>query len=276
MKKIVLMGAGGKMGLRLARNLVKTSYEVKYVEISPEGIVRLKDQFGLETADAEKEIPLADAVILAVPDVALEKVTAEVIPLMRSGAMVITLDPAAALAGKLAHRTDLAYFISHPAHPSIFNWEPTREAHEDYFGGIAAKQAIVCSLMQGAETDYSEGVKLASAFYAPVHVAHRITVEQMGLLEPALVETLASTCVYVIRQGLDTVIRKGVPAEAARDFLLGHLKIQMAVLFDMIPGAVFSDAANKALQRGLKEFIKEDWQQVFEESNVKEQIRSIT
>ena len=61
----------------------------------------------------------------------------------------------------------------------------------------------------------------------------------MGLLEPALVETLASTCIYVIRQGLDEVIKRGVPAEAARDFLLGHLRIQMAVLFNELPGSSF-------------------------------------
>jgi hypothetical protein len=98
----------------------------------------------------------------------------------------------------------------------------------------------------------------------------------MGLLEPALVETLASTCVYVIRQALDEVIKLGVPEEAARDFLYGHLNIQMAVLFDQIPGAVFSDAANKALQRGLKEFIKDDWRKVFDPANVRDQIKSIT
>ena len=97
----------------------------------------------------------------------------------------------------------------------------------------------------------------------------------MGLLEPALVETLASTCIYIIRQGLDEVIKRGVPAEAARDFLLGHLHIQLAVLFNELPGAVFSDAANKALQRGLKEFIREDWRKVFEPDNVKNQIESI-
>jgi hypothetical protein len=50
----------------------------------------------------------------------------------------------------------------------------------------------------------------------------------------------------------------------------------MAVLFNELPGAVFSDAANKALQRGLKEFIKEDWRKVFEPENVKDQIESIT
>ena len=77
-------------------------------------------------------------------------------------------------------------------------------------------------------------------------------------------------------QALDEVIKLGVPEEAARDFLYGHLNIQMAVLFDQIPGAVFSDAANKALQRGLKEFIKDDWRKVFEPDNVKDQIASIT
>jgi hypothetical protein len=195
---------------------------------------------------------------------------------MKKGALAVTLDPAAALAGKLFDRADVAYFITHPTHPSIFNWEPEEEKMKDHFGGISAKQAIVCSIMRGTAEDYVVGEKLASTFYAPVAKAHRITVEQMGLLEPALVETLASTCIYVIRQGLDEVIKRGVPAEAARDFLLGHLRIQLAVLFNELPGAVFSDAANKALQRGLKEFIKDDWRKVFEPDNVKDQIESIT
>ena len=147
---------------------------------------------------------------------------------------------------------------------------------KDHFGGNLAKQAIVCSLLQGSEEDYALGEALARRFYAPVWKAHRITTEQMGLLEPALVETLASTCIYVIREGLNEVIKRGVPAEAARDFLLGHLRIQLAVLFNELPGAVFSDAANKALQRGLKEFIKDDWKKVFEPENVKDQIIAIT
>jgi hypothetical protein len=228
------------------------------------------------TSDPEKVIPGADAVIFAVPDVALGNVTETYIPKMKKGSLVMTLDPAAALAGKLFERKDVAYFITHPTHPSIFNWEPVEENMKDHFGGVAAKQAIVCSLMKGTSDDYILGEQLACTFYAPVHRSHKITVEQMGLLEPALVETLASTCIYVIREGLQEVINKGVPEEAARDFLLGHLRIQMAVLFNELPGAVFSDAANKALQRGLKEFIKEDWRKVFEPENVKDQIDSIT
>lgn len=273
--RVTLVGAGGKMGMRLTHNLQNSDYDMSYLEVSTHGIEKLKDK-GIVVSDPDKVIPEADVVIFAVPDVALGKVTAAFIPLMKKGALAVTLDPAAALAGKLFNRSDIAYFITHPTHPSIFNWEPIEEHMKDHFGGVAAKQAIVCSLMRGTSEDYIIGEELACTFYGPVSRSHKITVEQMGLLEPALVETLASTCIFVIREGLDEVIKRGVPAEAARDFLLGHLRIQMAVLFNELPGAVFSDAANKALQRGLKEFIKEDWKKVFEPENVKDQIDSIT
>jgi hypothetical protein len=275
MLKVVLIGAGGKMGLRLTRNLKDSGYGMAYLEVSPAGVERLKEM-GIAVSDAGECIPSADIVILAVPDVALGSVTASVIPAMRSGALAVTLDPAAALAGLLFQRKDISYFITHPCHPSIFNWEPEEEKMKDHFGGNLAKQAIVCSLLQGSDEDYALGEALARKFYAPVWKAHRITTEQMGLLEPALVEILASTCIYVIREGLNEVIKRGVPEEAARDFLLGHLRIQLAVLFNELPGAVFSDAANKALQRGLKEFIKDDWKKVFEPDNVRDQIISIT
>jgi hypothetical protein len=98
----------------------------------------------------------------------------------------------------------------------------------------------------------------------------------MGLLEPALVETLCSTLQVIVREALDIVIKKGVPAEAAKAFLLGHLNIQLAVIYDQIPGAVFSDAANKAIVRGKPLLIKENWRDVFEPDNVLEQIMDIT
>jgi hypothetical protein len=275
MKKVALIGAGGKMGMRLTHNLKGSEYSVSYVEISPAGINNLREK-GLTTSSPEECVPDSDIVIMAVPDVALWKVSSEIIPMMKTGALAVTLDPAAALAGKLFDRNDISYFITHPCHPSIFNWEEDPEAMKDHFGGLKAKQSIVCALMKGNDEDYVMGEKLAKTFYAPVWRAHRITVAQMGLLEPALVETLASTCIYIIRQGLDEVIRQGVPADAARDFLLGHLRIQMAVLFNELPGAVFSDAANKALQRGLKEFIHKDWMKVFSADNVKDQILAIT
>jgi hypothetical protein len=275
MSQVTLIGAGGKMGLRLTHNLRNSGYDMSYLEVNPQGIEKLAE-LGISISDPLNCIPVSDLVIFAVPDIAMGKVTADMIPLMKSSSVAVTLDPAAALAGKLFERDDIAYFITHPCHPSIFNWEPEEEKMKDHFGGIMAKQSIVCALLKGEDEHYSAGEELAKTFYAPVFRSHRITASQMGLLEPALVETLASTCVYVIREGLNEVIKKGVPGDAARDFLLGHLRIQMAVLFNELPGAVFSDAANKALQRGLKEFIRDDWKKVFDDDNVIDQILAIT
>jgi len=44
-----------------------------------------------------------------------------------------------------------------------------------------------------------------------------------GVVQPALSETVAATCITVIREVMDEAIRRGVPEEAARDSLLRHL-----------------------------------------------------
>jgi D-apionate oxidoisomerase len=275
MTKVVLVGAGGKMGCRITDNLKHSDYDMAYLEVSETGRQRLADR-GIKVSNQDEVLPLGDIVILAVPDVAIEKVSAQIVPGMKSGALLVTLDPAAALAGKITNRDDIAVYVSHPAHPSIFNWEPSEEAQRDYFGGTMAKQVAVSALMQGKVSDYDTGDTLTKLMYAPVTKNYKITVEQMGLLEPALVETLCSTLQVIVREALDIVIEKGVPADAAKDFLLGHLNIQLAVIYDQIPGAVFSDAANKAIVRGKPLLIKENWREVFEPDNVMEQIRDIT
>jgi D-apionate oxidoisomerase len=194
---------------------------------------------------------------------------------MKSGAMAVCLDPAAPLAGALPERQDVSYFASHPAHPSIFNHETSPEAHFDYFGGISAKQAIVCALIQGKDEDYEKGEALAKKIYAPVFRSHRITIEQMGILEPALSETFTASCLAIMKEGLDEVIRQGVPKEAARDFMLGHMNIISAVLFEEIQG-VFSDACMKAIDIGKPMIFKDDWKKVFDPESVKHQIKAIT
>lgn len=274
-KKVTLVGAGGKMGMRISRNLKKSEYEMSYLEISEKGIENLKS-IGLSPSDAEEALPMADYVILAVPDVALEKVSAFVIPQAKSGAVIILLDPAVAMARKLFMRDDVSYFISHPAHPSVFNWEPTPEAQKDFFGGTLAKQPVVNTLLQGPDKIYDDCDTLVKTMYAPVTKSFRMTVEQMALLEPALVETLSSTCLAIVKEGMDEVIKRGVPAEAAREFLMGHLNIQLAVIFKELPNAVFSDAAIKALERGKSILFKEDWKKIFEPDNVMEQVNDIT
>ena len=274
MKTIALIGAGGKMGCRITDNVKNGADAVKYLEVSPAGIQKLRER-GVEVCAPAEALPKADVVILAVPDVAIESVSKEIIPQLRPGALVMLLDPAAPLDGKVAHRDDLGYFIAHPCHPSVFNWEPTEQGFRDFYGGISAKQAAVCALMHGSESDYELGVEMTQKIYAPVKKIHRVTVEQMAMLEPALVETLAQSCIEIVKEGYDRVVAQGVPAEAARDFVLGHLRIQIAVLFGEVNGT-FSDAAYKISARARPIIFKENWQRIFELSDIREQVRDIT
>jgi len=275
MEKIVLAGAGGKMGVRLTNNLKNSGYDMYYLEVSPEGIDRVRAS-GAEVSEPSEVIPMADYLILAVPDVLVKKIAHEYVPMLKSGAMAVSLDPAAPLAGALPDRHDVAYFASHPSHPSVFNHEPDPEKHYDYFGGIAAKQVIVCALIQGSESDYGKGEKLARTMYAPVTKAHRISIWQMGVLEPALSETFGAAMVTVMKEAVDMVVKKGVPKEAAYDFFLGHINIELALLFGQLPGGKFSDAALKAINLGKGLIFKEDWKKIFEDDNIKEQINAIT
>ena len=273
--KIALVGAGGKMGCRLTDNFLKTSgYEVSYLEVSTQGIENLKKR-GVSISKQELTVPTADVVILAVPDVAIGRISDELVPMMKAGALVLTLDPAAPLDGVIQQRDDLGYVIAHPCHPSVFNWEPTEQAFRDFYGGITAKQSIVVALMSGTEAHYTLGEKISQDMYAPIHHTHRITLEQMAILEPAMVETLAQTCMEVIKEGYDKIISLGVPEAAARDFVLGHIRIQIAVLFKEVNGT-FSDAAYKISKRAKPILFREGWQKIFEMSDIREQVRDIT
>jgi D-apionate oxidoisomerase len=274
MKTITLVGAGGKMGCRLTDNFIKSGYTVHYLEVSLAGLDNLRRR-GVAIGDQATAVPAADVVILAVPDVAIGAVAREVVPLMKPGALLMTLDPAAPLDNQLPHRSDIGCVIAHPCHPSVFNWEPTETAFRDFYGGISAKQGIVVALMWGTESDYELGLEVAKEMYAPISRAHRVSLEQMAMLEPALVETLAQTCMEVVKEGHDKLVEAGVPKEAVRDFVLGHLRIQIAVLFGEVNGT-FSDAAYKISKRAKPVLFKEGWQAIFEMADIREQVRDIT
>ncbi len=274
MTTITLVGAGGKMGCRLTDNFLKTGYRLHYLEVSPKGIENLK-QRGVALSDQATAVPQSDVVIIAVPDVVVGAVAREVVPLMKPGALLMTLDPAAPLDNQLPHREDIGCVIAHPCHPSVFNWEPTEAAFRDFYGGITAKQGIVVALMWGAESYYELGLEVSQAMYAPISRAHRVTLEQMAMLEPALVETLAQTCMEVVKEGHDRLVAAGVPKDAVRDFVLGHLRIQIAVLFGETNGT-FSDAAYKISKRAKPVLFKEGWQKIFELADIREQVRDIT
>ncbi len=273
--KITLLGAGGKMGCRIADNLKKTDHDVRCVEISERGKAALA-QRGIEPVPAEQALKGADVAILALPDNRIGSVSRELEPNFASGMMVMTLDIAATIAGELPKRDDLIYFVSHPCHPSVFGGEARPEAQNDFFGGIHAKQNIVCSLVQGPEESYAMGESVSRAIFAPVVKAHRCTPEQMAVLEPVLSETVLGTCLTIVREAMDEAVQRGVPAEAARDFLLGHLKVELGIVFQLFEGATFSDGALKAIEEAKRSLFQPDWKRVFAPDAIQESIRQIT
>lgn len=275
MTSIALFGAGGKMGARLTRNLMGSPFEVRHVEVSEAGRARLRDELGITCLGVDDALTGVDVVILAVPDTLIGRIAAEISPKLAAGTMVITLDAAAPFAGHLPARDDLVYFVTHPCHPNIFNPQVHAEGAPDYFGGVRASQSIVNALMQGPDEAYALGETIARLIYQPVEQSWRVTVEQMALLEPGLSETVCATLLDVMREAMDEVVARGVPAAAAREFLLGHMTILSAVIFKQVPGQ-FSDACNKAITHGKPRLMRDDWKGVFDRAEIADSIRRIT
>jgi hypothetical protein len=272
---VAVFGAGGNMGTRVTNALKDDpDYRMLYVENSRRGRDRLRDR-GLEVSEQEDALREADVTILAVPDALIGTVATEIVPQLKSGAMVICLDPAAPYAGKLPEREDVSYFVTHPAHPPVYNDETDPEARRDFFGSGKAKQAIVNALMQGPEEDYPRGEAIAKKMWQPILRSHRVTVEQMAMLEPVLSETVACTCAVIMREAMDEAIRRGVPAEAARDFLMGHINIALAVAFDEIDWD-FSAGAKMAIEEAKRDMYQPDWKKVFEPESLRQSVANIT
>ncbi len=274
--KIALMGAGGKMGCRITDNLKNLpQYEMYYVEVSEMGIANLEKR-GLKPTPQTDAIAQADAIILALPDRLIGKITHGLIEELKPGTLVIGLDPAAAYAEVMPIRDDLTYFVSHPCHPPLYNDEVTEEARLDWFGGVKAKHHIVCALYHGREENYPIGEQIARDMYAPVMNSYRITVEQMAILEPALAETFAATVVTAIKEAYDEAVKMGVPAEAAWAFLSGHIRIEFAIIFGL-SGFPFSDGAKLAIEKAYDKIFKPDWkEQIMNLDALKQSVADIT
>lgn len=275
---VTLLGAGGKMGCRIADQLKgNNQYDMRYVEPSEEGRDRLSER-GLSVTSEDEALPEADVIIMAVPDELIGPITDDIVPKVDSGTMLILLDPAAAYADVLHDREDISYFLAHPCHPSFFTAETNMDDEDtDWFGGQGRdRQDIVCALHQGPSDDYARGEAIARDLYGPVRNAHRVTTEQMALLEPALVETLLATCLYVVRDGYERVVEMGVPEDAARAFLFGHLRIELGIVFGYTDFP-FSDGAQQAVEEAKEEIFRPDWEdRVFDVPNVRDSVKAIS
>lgn len=262
---IAVIGAGGKMGMRVSNNLVKTAHAVAYVENSPAGQERVTatGRTLTETSDAVRD---ADVVILAVPDLALKAVSADVVPQLKAGAVLLTLDPAAAYAGLLKRRDDVIQAVTHPCHPSVFVERHTPEEYADTFGGIAAKQDAIAAVESDDPAVKTLVETVVRAIFAPVIDVHWVTVKQLAQLEPTLVETIACMIGALLKESLEEAVNIGIPEPAARAILLGHT--QVALANSLNGDNPFSDACLIAMDYGREMIIKPDWKRVFEDEEL--------
>jgi hypothetical protein len=257
---VVVVGAGGKMGLRISANLARSRYRPLYCESSPAAVERL-NAAGRDVVAATDAVPQADVVVLATPDTVLGEVSHQLVPLMKPGSVLLTLDPAAAYAGVLASRDDVVQAVAHPCHPSVFLERTTPEEWADTFGGISAPQDVVAAVDDAPRQRQVEDV--IRVIYGPVLEVHWVTVRQLAVLEPTLVETVACMVGTLLAEALrETVQTVGVPEPAARAILHGH--IQIALTNALRGSHPFSEACEIAIAYGRDTIIKDDWKRIFD------------
>jgi D-apionate oxidoisomerase len=263
---IAVIGAGGKMGMRVSDNLQRSTHDVRYAENSPAGQQRTTDA-GRTVTGAAEAVANADVVILAVPDIALGPVSTDLVPQLRSGAIVLTLDPAAAYANLLYQREDIEYAVAHPCHPSVFLQRKTEAELNDTFGGVAAPQDVVAAMESGNPDKQAVAEEVVRQMYAPVVDVHWVTVKQLAYLEPTLVEVVACMVGDLLNDALqETINTVGVPEAAAKAMLLGH--VQVALANGLRGDNPFSDACLIAMDYGREKIIKQDWKSIFDDDEL--------
>ena len=158
-RSVAVLGAGGKMGLRVTRKLHEAGYDLRAAEIG-EAARGCLAEAGIRAVPQLEALAGAEVVVLALPDAVIGDVARDILPDLAPGAMLLILDAAAPYAGAIPdEREDVSLFVGHPCHPPLYNEETEWDARRDYHGGIA-RQAIVCALMRGPEEHYALGEEI--------------------------------------------------------------------------------------------------------------------
>lgn len=255
MIRIALVGAGGKVGLRLVKKLKDDpAYQMSYVEKRKEVL----EPYGVQTEDLPDAVRDADYVILAVPDRLIQFIVKDAVQHMKPNAVLITLDPAATYSGAVPELPHLKYLVIHPNHPSVFTSSSDPAVTHDYWGGTAPMD-IVCSLVRGEETDKVQLEALARKMFEPVLKVFWITPEQMCMLEPGVVELVTAPLFEAMREAMERIIEMGVPREVAQSFVIGHLRPQLHTSFGDADPNNMSDGAKEALKKGMELIMKPGW-----------------
>ncbi len=274
MTTIAVWGAAGNMGTRACNRLRENpDYAILCIEPLAAGVEKLHAR-GDRPVPPDEAAGTADVILLAIADKFIKPVAADLVPRMKPGAMLMMLDPAAAYAEILPQRDDIAIFVTHPSHPPVFNDETDPAARRDYFGAGLAKQSIVNALVQGPESDYALGEAVARTYFSPILRSHRVTLEQMAMLEPAMSETCSATFIVAMKEAMEEAIARGVPRDAAYDFLMGHINVQLAIVFEQMDWKM-SEGAYHVIRQAMTRIFRPDWKNVFDREELKASVRGI-
>ena len=267
--RVAVLGAGGKMGLRITRKVRDAGFDLRAVEVAEAGRERLRGA-GIATMERDAALRGAEAVVLAIPDQLIGPVAREIVPGLDPGTVLIVLDAAAPYAGAMPDRPDVTYFVGHPCHPPLYAHElEDPDQRRDVHGGVAP-QSIVCALMQGPEEHYAVGAAICEAMWAPIRKTHRVTLEQLAILEPGLSEMVAMAFIDTMVEALDECVAKyGIPREAAFDFLIGHINVETSMWFGFTP-KVPSDAALRLMRFAKGVVLAPDWREALTPAKVRE------
>jgi len=124
--------------------------------------------------------------------------------------------------------------------------------------------------MQGPDEHYEVGAEICRAMWSPVTATHRVTVEQLAILEPGLSEMLAMCMIDAMAEAVDACEQQyGIPRAAAKDFLIGHLNVEIAMWFGYSP-KVPSDAALRLLKFGKSKILRDNWLEAISPKVVRE------
>lgn len=96
----------------------------------------------------------------------------------------------------------------------------------------------------------------------------------MAILEPTMAETCGIALVKALREVMEEAVRRGVPRDAAADFMFGHIKVELGIAFGKAPFP-FSDGAKLIADYGEQRIFQPDWLKLFEPDSVREQTKMI-
>ena len=105
--------------------------------------------------------------------------------------------------------------------------------------------------------------------WSPIIRTYRVTLEQLAILEPGLSEMVAMPFVDTMVEAVDECVRHGIDRDAALEFLIGHLNVEIAMWFGYSP-KVPSDAALRLMRFAKSKVVQPDWREALSPKVVKE------